>query len=535
MAKIVLTADEAIFTDYHGADLFGFGLCLPCRLVPKLVQYHVLTPRAPTKHLRARFAPYALCRVEASLIAAGFNKHDVVIVPPHMIGKAIDTDTEIVAVHVLDPKGLAPVTWTLKALAGGGMSCTELEFRKLMHVVKSLKKKYKFKVVVGGPGNWQLRGYEDRYGIDVLFDGEAEVTFPIIVKKLLDGEEVPRYVKGEPMPLDSIPLITTPSRNGQVEITRGCPRRCHFCSPTMWRFRSIPLDVIAKEIEFNLKNGIKTIGLATEDILLYGAHGLELNSNAVKKLFKVVMNLARKWGVSSKIGVSHVSCASALVLKDAVKYISDIQNLTDDEPLFTQIGLESGSPKLVAKYFRGKTYPWKPEDWPNIVVEASKLLNDLYWYPCFTYIVGFPDATPDDYIATTELIDRLKSEGFIGWSFPLLLIPMGGTLIEKEASYLYLSRLPQEAIDCMVAGCELSLDNSRMLINKVIKTRNPMLSRILSRLATLALNAMEIWISDVKRDLSVIDSLYSKVNIRSTPELIKAALPNCLAIVKKHT
>jgi len=53
----------------------------------------------------------------------------------------------------------------------------------------------------------------------------------------------------------------------------------------------------------------------------------------------------------------------------------------------------------------------------------------------FSAIIGFPDATPDDYIATTELIDELKSEGFIGWTFPLLLIPMGGSVIEKEAGF----------------------------------------------------------------------------------------------------
>jgi len=140
-----------------------------------------------------------------------------------------------------------------------------------------------------------------------------------------------------------------------------------------------------------------------------------------------------------------VSCASALVLKDVVKYISEIQGLSDDNPTFLQVGLESGSPRLLAKHFRGKVYPWKPEDWPDIVVEYSKLFNESYWYPCFTYIVGFPDATPDDYIATTELIDRLRSEGFKGWTFPLLLIPMGGTIIEKKGiRFSELSKLPQE-------------------------------------------------------------------------------------------
>ena len=526
MAKIVLTADRALFTDYHGFDFFGFGLCMPYRLVPRIVEYRLLTPKTPTDGLRAKHAPYALGKVEASLLASGFSREDVVVAPPHMIRKAIDEDTEIVGVHVLDPKGLAPVSWTLKALSGGGMTCTELEFEKLIYEIKGLKERYRFKVIAGGPGNWQLRGYEDKYGIDVLYDGECEITFPLIVKKILDGEEVPRYVQGESATVDKIPLITTPSRNGLVQITVGCPRRCRFCNPTMWKFRSIPLDNIMKEVEFNLKNGIKNISFVTEDVLLYGANGLRLNSNAVKKLFKSAVDLAEKYGVSKKVGFSHISCASALVLKDAVKYISEIEELSENEPIFPQIGLESASPRIVNKYFRGKAYPYKPEEWSDVLIEASKLFNDVFWYPCYTYIVGFPDATAEDYIATTELIDDLKSEGFIGWTFPLLLIPMGGSVIErkKEADFAYLSKLPEEAIDCIVCGWKLSVYNSRRLVSKLIKGGNPLISRIMLRLAFRAIDAMEAWIDGISKCPEVINDAYSKVNIRSGMGLVRAIL-----------
>ncbi len=526
MARIVLTADKALFTDYHGNDFFGFGLCMPYRLIPEILEYRLLAPEAPTDGLRAKYAPYALGKVEASLLVSGFSREDVVVTPPHMIRKAIDKDTEIVGVHVLDPKGLAPVSWTLKALSGGGTTCTELEFEKLIYEVKSLKDKYKFKVIVGGPGNWQLRGYEDKYGIDVLYDGESEVTFPLIVKKILDGEEVPRYVHGEFASVDKIPLITTPSRNGLVQITIGCPRRCRFCNPTMWKFRSIPLDNILKEIEFNLRNGIKNISFVTEDVLLYGANGLQLNSDAVKRLFKSTISLVEKYGVSKRIGFSHVSCASALVLKNVVRYISEIEELSEDKPAFPQIGLESASPKIVDKYFRGKVYPWKPEDWPDILIESSKLFNDSYWYPCYTYIVGFPDAMPDDYIATTELIDDLKSEGFIGWTFPLLLVPMGGSLIErkKEVDFAYLSNLPEEAIDCMIAGWKLSVYNSRRLVSKLMKGGNPLISKIMIRLAFKAIDAMEGWIDGISNGVNIINEVYSKVDIRSNLGLVRAIL-----------
>ena len=525
VTRIVLTADRAVFTDYHGFDFFGFGLCMPYRLVPKVVEYRLLAPKTPTDGLRAKYAPYALGKVEASLLASGFSREDVVVTPPHMIRKAIGEDTEIVGVHVLDPKGLAPVSWTLRSLSGGGKTCTELEFEKLMYEIKSLKEKYGFRVIVGGPGNWQLRGYEDEYGIDVLYDGECEVTFPLMVKRILDGEEVPRHIRGESAPADRIPLITTPSRNGLVQITIGCPRGCRFCNPTVRKFRSIPLDSVLKEIEFNLRNGVENISFVTEDVLLYGADGLRLNPDAVKKLFESSTSLAAKYGISRRVGFSHVSCASALVMRDVVEYISEIEGLSEDEPAFPQIGFESASPRIVSKYFRGKVRPYKPEDWPDVLIEASKLFNDAYWYPCYTYIVGFPDATADDYIATTELIDDLRGEGFIGWTFPLLLIPIGGSAIErkKEADFTYLLKLPEEAIDCIVAGWKLSVYNSRRLVGKLMKG-NSLVSRVMLRLVFKAIDAMEEWIDGIKRGLEVVDDVYSRVDIRGNSGFVRALL-----------
>ncbi len=534
--KIVLTADQAVFTDYNGADLFGFGLCMPCRLIPEFVEYFVLVPKAAAdSDGRARFAPYSVAKVEASLLAAGFSRDEVMVTPPYLVRKVIDKDTEVVAVHVLDPKGLAPVSWTLRSMAGGGKSCTELEFEKLIETIGMLKRRYKFKLIVGGPGVWQLRGLEDRYDIDVLYDGEAEITFPIIVRKILNGEEVPRYVKGEPVPAERIPLIATPSRNGQVQITRGCPRRCRFCSPTMWVFRSIPIEKIEKEIEFNLRNGAKTAGFITEDVLLYGAKGLQLNPDAIKKLYNRIWRLASSYGVDV-VGFSHVSCASAVVLKETVKYIADLQGLSENKPLFPQVGLESGSPRIVSKYFNGKVYPWKARDWPWVVVEASKIFNDAYWYPCYTYLIGYPDATPDDYLKTIELLDRLDEEGFKGWTFPLLLIPMGGTLIEKEAKFLRLSQLPQEALECMTRGWRLSLKFSKGIISTLIKTRNPLITKIVTGLIDKALKAMNMWIENIEKNPEVIEEEFARINIRGmrnlTGTIIKAILPKTKKITK---
>jgi len=74
MVKVVLTADRALFTDFNNCNALGFGLCMPLRLVPRFLEYRVLAPPAPVgRGDRARFAPYALAKVEAALLAAGFR------------------------------------------------------------------------------------------------------------------------------------------------------------------------------------------------------------------------------------------------------------------------------------------------------------------------------------------------------------------------------------------------------------------------------------------------------------------------------
>ena len=514
MSKVVLTADRALFTDYSGVDALGFGLCLPLRLIPKFVEYRILSPPAPAEGVRAAYAPYALSKVEASLIASGFSKDEVIITPPELVEKAINDDTYVVGVHTVDPQGLAPVSWTLRVMTGGGETCTAYEFEKLMSKLSSLKKHHDFKVVVGGPGVWQLRGLEKKFSIDTLFEGEAELTFPEIVREVINGYDLPKYVASKITPPDEIPPIITPSRNGLVQVTRGCPRGCQFCKPTTFFFRSIPLETIVKEAVLNALAGASEISFITEDILLYGAEGLRLNSEAVKKLFDKTFKTVRNYGVK-KISFSHVTLSSALTLKEAVKHITEVNSLTKDNPLLPQVGFESGSPRIVAKYFRGKPYPWKPENWPWIVIEGSKLLNNNYWYPCLTYIIGFPDATPEDYVKTTELIDKLKDEGFIGWTFPLFLIPIGGTRIEKLTGFKIFKELPQESVDSFIAGWKLSNKFSRYIYPLLISSiKNPIAKRLVNALINRALDAMDEWISIIKERPESIELEFPQVNIR---------------------
>jgi len=283
----------------------------------------------------------------------------------------------------------------------------------------------------------------------------------------------------------------------------------------------VPLDTVLREVEVNLRGGAGTVSFATEDVFLYGARGLQFNPDAIRRLYDETLRLARRYGVD-KVGFTHASLASALHLKDVVKYITDANGFGPDDPITPQIGLEAGSPRIVAKYFAGKAYPFGPEKWPEVVEESVKLLNDNYWYPCLTYLVGFPDATPDDYVQTTELLERLRADGFQGWAFPLILVPIGGTLIEGKVGFTALEDLPREAIDAIVVGWRISVDfirrSSRWIARRI---KSGLVRKVAERLAGAMADALENWISNVSRDPGWVRREASRVNVRGLWGLVR--------------
>jgi len=470
--RVVLTADRATMTDYGGADVLGFVLCVPYRLIPKYVLANVLAPPVRTdEELRAEVAPYALRKLEAALHASGLKDEEVVLTTPEKLKEAVGPETAILALHMLDPLGLAPVSHTLSSLMGGGGSCTRLLFFNTMKLITELKHKHGFNLVVGGPGTWQIELVRDKLGIDCVVHGEGELIFPSLCKMALEGRELPSTVDGGSVPVEHIPAIIRPSRNGLVQITRGCPRRCQFCNPTMFDFRSMPLDIVRAEAEVNVRAGLHYIGLITEDGLLYGARGVEVNEKAVLALARTL----RELGV--KAGFCHLSVASVVQGEKALSEWAHIFGYSRREPEFPQIGLETGSPRLIKRYMAGKPRPWRPEDWPWLVQEATHILNENGLLPCYTMILGLPGEREEDVLATLELVDDMRGLGC--WLFPLLFVPMGRSLLEKER-FAMLKKVFGPAHWELMARCiEHDLAFSRRVLRYLLRTmKNPLIKRM---------------------------------------------------------
>ncbi|BCU68149.1 hypothetical protein HS7_15860 [Sulfolobales archaeon HS-7] len=238
MTRVILTADRSAFTDYAGTSVLGYVACMPSRLVPRYFMDKFFTPPIKAdKNGKALYAPYSLRKLEALLSNEGF---DTMVTPPEYL-KKVANEGDIVGITAHDPLGIEPVSMKLSMLFGGGKTWTAEFFEELGEQVRKVKKEKGIKVLVGGPGVWQLERERPEW-IDTVYIGDGETDLPEVLKKIEAGEKIPVVKARKVRDVTKIPTIKNPARLGEVQVTRGCPRGCQFCSITPETFMSIPLD-----------------------------------------------------------------------------------------------------------------------------------------------------------------------------------------------------------------------------------------------------------------------------------------------------
>jgi hypothetical protein len=221
---------------------------------------------------RAKYVPNGL-RVVETLLLREYDERDVVTCYVDNLERFVGPETKVLAVHAHNPLGISYATDVYSKLAGENlMPLNAHEFIRI--VTHPVVKKFRPKIVVGGPGAWQLEKANrlDEFKIDYLIDGEIERVFSDLFKRIIEGDPgLPRIVKiprSEQPAVEEIPVVRHRSTFGVVEITRGCGRGCQFCSPATKVGRSFPLAHILASAEVNAREGASEVMLASEDMFL---------------------------------------------------------------------------------------------------------------------------------------------------------------------------------------------------------------------------------------------------------------------------
>jgi len=224
-----------------------------------------------------------------------------------------------------------------------GLSATTPQAKSTVQLANALSQHgYNGKTVLGGSHATLDQRFMAKYPyFDVLFQGEAEVTFPNIIEHIKSGSLDGTVIKGEsPKNLDSLPFPArdlTDLKSYFVPIysekftailaSRGCPYRCSFCCrpcvPRTMRFRSpenIRDEIRECREQFNLK-----YFQFVDDI--FG-----LNRKATFELLELLKSLDIQFGFQTRVEL----------LRDEA-YVETLRNAGCRE---ISLGIESGDEQI---------------------------------------------------------------------------------------------------------------------------------------------------------------------------------------------
>ncbi len=240
-------------------------------------------------------------RVVESILLEEFSPDDIAVCYPDQLDLFVGEDTRVIGVHAHNPLGITFATDVYVNFYGRQAEpINAAEFKRLITHDAIKKHKDHLKIIVGGPGSWQIekKGLQDEWQIDCIVEGEAEDLILDLFERAVRGEALPKRIEGKSPNMERIPTTKNRSTFGVVEVTRGCGRGCQFCSIALRKGKSLPLEHILENVRVQVANGADTIMITTEDIFLY-EQGAKFDTNvpALKKLFKSITEVP---------GVNHV-------------------------------------------------------------------------------------------------------------------------------------------------------------------------------------------------------------------------------------
>ncbi len=276
--------------------------------------------------------------------------------------------------------------------------------------------------IAGGP-HPSARPVETLSFFDYVVIGEGEGTLPELIRTIQKGGDV-SSVRGiafkkdnnifltgnrENIVLDDYPAFDPNLMHSSIEITRGCPFSCAYCStPQIFghRMRHRSIEEIVKYAEF-----LKDVRFTSPNAFAYGSPGLSPRIEKIEALFKALAHRNIFFGTfPSEVRPEFINDRLLELLSD---YCA---NTT------LSMGGQSGSQKILDRINRGHTVD-------DIIIGAEKCLEHGFT-PVVDFIFGLPDETEDDQKETLNLIKWLTGKG--GKVHSHYFMPLPGTKLEKS-------------------------------------------------------------------------------------------------------
>ncbi len=334
---------------------------------------------------------------------------------------AVEIDHRLTDLRILVPSEISEdiVTGALQEseIVVIAQSVMSTQVQRVERETKSIRKTFGDRVVlIGGGPHASARPHDLlRMGFDYVVVGEGERVFPEMLYRLKTGKS-PAGIRGVvsteretfPLPrdlprvdLDEYPPFAIGLNIvGPVEITRGCPFRCKYCSTPFLtggvvRHRSVP--VIRSWLERAVRErGFRRTWFLSPNALSYGGRGRRPNRAKIEKLLAEVTSIEGLEGVYFGSFPSEVrpEFVTEQILRMMREYVAN-QSL--------QIGLQSGSDRILQLCNRHHSVAQG--------VEAVRIALDCGFVPHVDVIFGLPGENIEDRLETLEVCNDLVNMG----------------------------------------------------------------------------------------------------------------------------
>ncbi len=397
----------------------------------------------------AKYMPAGVRALEESLLRQ-YPREQIAACFPDDVDRFIGPNTRVVAVSTHNPLGVTFAAGVYASIFGTSrMPINSAYARKAFAKIKASPHRSQFKVLVGGSGGWQISQTDmfEELSVDCVVQGRSESSDCMdLFESAIRGEEIPRTLDvAHPLSRDQIIVPETRTTFGVVEMTTGCGRRCSFCLPDLNPQLDVPKEKIMAAVRANVRGGNRQISLATEDMFIWGQVRTSTpfffpNREALVDLYREVVQTP---GVEHHI-LSHSTIAPAVVDPEMIRQLSEV--LLEKSPIHLPrisrhpekkilsplIGLETGSVRLARQIMPSKAVPFSIDDWPSVVLEGLRIMNENNWFPTMTLMVGNPGETDDDVRATLDLVYEIERRGLFAFMVPSIFTPLHDTRMERK-------------------------------------------------------------------------------------------------------
>jgi radical SAM superfamily enzyme YgiQ (UPF0313 family) len=271
-------------------------------------------------------------------------------------------------------------------------------------------------VVLGGPLA-NLVTDRCRQRCDVLFEGEAEYTWPRFLREFAEGKHSNYYVEHEKIHLPDSPpprlsVARRPYAQGIVQCTRGCPFTCEFCDIIVMygrKMRFKPVEQVIAECQAWADRGAIYVFFADDNFVGHRAYAKELLEALIK------WNKKRAHPLSF-----HTQCSIDMVRDD------ELMGLLRDANFFSVfVGVESPRKSSLAETHKTQ----------NERIELVPAIHKIHSYNMFVsagMIVGFDQ---DDVDIFGEQYDFLQEANIpVAMLSVLLAVPKTPLYARLEAA-----------------------------------------------------------------------------------------------------